>query len=73
MQNMKAKIQRAMDSGSGAQAWRITGLPDYLKAKKFVRDVTDLAVIVGFEKQRLEISKPQAEFKEALEATMHHV
>jgi hypothetical protein len=67
-QNLKSKLQAVMDDGDWTQAWHLTGLPTVGK-KEFAGTEDELSIIVGYEKQMMEIRKRQGEFKAALSST----
>ena len=63
---MKSKGHLILDEGDWTQAWHLSRLPDYYTKQAFAGDEQELAIIVNYEKQMLDLKKRQAEFCSAL-------
>ena len=48
VQDLKARLQAALNQGDWSQAWLLTGLPDPLSARHFAGDESEMAAIAGY-------------------------
>ena len=57
VQNLKSKLQAAMDGGDWGSAWLLTGLPDPILRPEFAGDEDEVSAIAGYQMAMAELKK----------------